>query len=84
MSSIAGIFANQLGTYYDMWALRDEKYCKNDFWVDVLKLLIKYKKAKENFSNEHFAKVEKEFIETRNSKEGKPDIIPQPLQDFIF
>jgi hypothetical protein len=29
-------------------------------------------------------KIEKEFIETRNSKEGKPDIIPQPLQDFIF
>ena len=34
--NIAGIFANQLGTYYDMWALRDEKYCKNDFWVEVL------------------------------------------------
>ena len=33
---IAGIFANQLGTYYDMWALRDDKYCKNDFWVEVL------------------------------------------------
>ena len=34
--NIAGIFANQLGTYYDMWALRDEKYCKNDFWVEVI------------------------------------------------
>jgi len=29
-------------------------------------------------------KIEKEFIETRNSREGKPDIIPQPLQDFIY
>ena len=29
-------------------------------------------------------KIEKEFIETRNSREGKPDIIPPPLQDFIF
>jgi hypothetical protein len=29
-------------------------------------------------------KIEKEFIATRNSREGKPDIIPQPLQDFIF
>ena len=34
--NIAGIFANQLGTYYDMWALRDEKYCKNDFWAEIL------------------------------------------------
>ena len=29
-------------------------------------------------------KIEKEFIQTRNSREGKPDIIPQPLQDFIY
>ena len=29
-------------------------------------------------------KIEKEFIETRNAREGKPDIIPPPLQDFIF
>lgn len=29
-------------------------------------------------------KIEKEYIETRNSREGKPDIIPPPLQDFIF
>ena len=35
-NNIAGIFANQLGTYYDMWTLRDEKYCKNDFWAEVL------------------------------------------------
>ena len=34
--NIAGIFANQLGIYYDIWTLRDEKYCKNDFWVEVL------------------------------------------------
>jgi len=29
-------------------------------------------------------KIEKEFIETRNAREAKPDIIPPPLQDFIF
>jgi hypothetical protein len=29
-------------------------------------------------------KLEKEFIETRNTREAKPDIIPPPLQDFIF
>jgi len=29
-------------------------------------------------------KIEKEFIETRNAREAKPDIIPPPLQDFIL
>ena len=59
------VFANQLGTYYDMWTLRDEKYCKNDFWVDVLKLLIKNKNSNENISEENFNKVVKEFIEKK-------------------
>ena len=30
-NSIGAVFANQFGTYYDMWTLRDQKYCKNDF-----------------------------------------------------
>ncbi len=71
------VFANQLGTYYDMWTLRDEKYCKGDFWAEALKLLIKFKKAKENFSNEHFEKIDKEFIEkkTLSFKREHPPIL---------
>lgn len=73
----AAVFANQLGTYYDMWALKDENYCKDDFWAEVLKLLIKYKNAKENFSNQHFEKVEKEFIEKKifSFKRDHPPIL---------
>ena len=40
--NIAGVFANQLGTYYDVWTLRDQKYCKNDFWVEALQFLIEF------------------------------------------
>lgn len=32
----AGIFANQLGSYYDMWALRHRDYCPGDVWYEVL------------------------------------------------
>lgn len=28
--SAAGVFANQLGPYYDLWALRHSVYCKDD------------------------------------------------------
>ncbi len=31
----AAIFANQIGTYYDMWTIRHSKYCPNDVWEEV-------------------------------------------------
>jgi len=31
----AGVFANQLGTYYDMWALRHQKLCPLDVWEEI-------------------------------------------------
>ena len=35
--NVGGVFANQLSGYYDMWTLRDKKYCKNDIYAEVLK-----------------------------------------------
>ena len=32
----AGVFANQLGTYYDLWALRHPRLCPNDVWEEIL------------------------------------------------
>jgi hypothetical protein len=31
-SPAAGVFANQLGLYYDLWALREQKLCPYDIW----------------------------------------------------
>jgi hypothetical protein len=31
-----GVFANQRGIYYDMWALRHPERCPGDIWEDVL------------------------------------------------
>ena len=38
----AAVFANQRGTYYDMWALRLSSKCPTDIWEDVLDYVIKY------------------------------------------
>ncbi|NBU70105.1 MAG: hypothetical protein EBS53_01435 [Bacteroidetes bacterium] len=33
----AGVFANQLGPYYDLWALRHPQLCAGDIWEQVLR-----------------------------------------------
>jgi len=35
-NEIAGLFANQLNSYYDLWALRHKEFCPFDFWHKVL------------------------------------------------
>ncbi len=61
--SIGAVFANQLGTYYDMWTLRDDKYCKNDFWAEVLKNITKKIFPNEKITNEVINEVKKNFID---------------------
>jgi hypothetical protein len=34
--SHAGVFANQEGPYYDLWALRHPELCPTDVWMDIL------------------------------------------------
>lgn len=63
--TIAAVFANQLGTYYDMWTLRDEKYCKNDFWVEVLQNIIKKKNPKEKINQQILDQVKQEYIDKK-------------------
>tara|TARA_X000000950_G_C13868966_1_gene642070 strand:- start:1172 stop:2068 length:897 start_codon:yes stop_codon:yes gene_type:complete len=62
----AGVFANQQGTYYDLWALRDQKYCKNDFWVEVLQFLFKNKKLNEEISKNNIEDVKRDLIDKKN------------------
>ena len=61
--SIGAVFANQLGTYYDMWTLRDDTYCKNDFWAEVLKNIIKKILPKEKITNSMINEVKKNFVD---------------------
>jgi len=32
----AAVFANQVGTYYDVWAFRHKDYCPGDAWEEVM------------------------------------------------
>src|SRR5215469_6714691 len=38
----AGVFANQLGTYYDMWALRHPRLCPGDVWEEILDYVTRF------------------------------------------
>ena len=62
---IAAVFANQLGTYYDMWTLRDQKYCKNDFWVEVLQFLINSINSNDKISKSNIEEVKKNIIDKK-------------------
>jgi len=62
---IGAVFANQLGTYYDMWTLRDQKYCKNDFWVEVLQFLMNNKNSKDKISKSNIEEVKKNIIDKK-------------------
>ena len=59
------VFANQLGTYYDIWTLRDQKYCKTDFWVDVMKFLIKNKNSSDQISREVLIEAKKRILDKK-------------------
>jgi len=72
---IAAVFANQLGTYYDMWTLRDEKYCQNDFWVEVLQFLIKNINVNEPISKNNVEEVKKKIIDKKTYTFNK-DLAP--------
>ena len=63
--TIAAVFANQLGTYYDMWTLRDEKYCKNDFWAEVLQNIVKKINPKEKINQQILDKVKEDYIDKK-------------------
>lgn len=70
---IAAVFANQLGTYYDMWTLRDQKYCKNDFWVEVLQFLMNNKNSNDKISQSDFEEVKKNIIDKKTYSFEKND-----------
>jgi glycosyltransferase involved in cell wall biosynthesis len=54
--SRAAVFANQKGTYYDMWALRLTSQCPIDIWEEVLDYVIKNQCSDESAFAQTFAK----------------------------
>jgi hypothetical protein len=43
----AGVFANQLGSYYDLWTLRHPTLCPGDAWEEVLDYALEHKVSDE-------------------------------------
>ena len=73
----AAVFANQLGIYYDMWTLRDSKYCKDDFWVEVFKFLMINKNSNEQLTKKNFEDAKETVINKKiySFKRSDPPIL---------
>jgi hypothetical protein len=54
MPDYAGVFANQIGIYYDMWTLRHPVLCPQDIWEEVFDYSFKNDVSDEVAYNETF------------------------------
>ena len=61
--NIAGVFANQLGAYFDMWTLREEKYCDVDIWAEVFKFLMENKNFSDQINRKHLEDAKKIILD---------------------
>jgi len=52
----AAVFANQAGTYYDMWTLRHKELCPGDVWEDILIYVHKHKVSDQEAYNNTLGK----------------------------
>lgn len=72
-TEIAGVFANQLGIYYDMWTLRHRNYCKEDIWAETFKILMKSKNALEDLSKDNF-QMAQNYLDKKRFYFNKDDL----------
>ena len=54
--NIAGIFPNQIGSYYDMWAFRHQEICPVDIWEEVSNYALLHQCSDQEAFNNTFAK----------------------------
>jgi glycosyltransferase involved in cell wall biosynthesis len=54
--SYAGVFANQEGAYYDLWALRHPEKCPGDVWEEVLDCATNCRLSDQEAINRTFSK----------------------------
>ena len=75
-NSIAAVFPNQLGIYYDMWALRHPELCPMDIWEEVFNFVADNKCSDKEAFEKTFAKrifsidVNREPIEVKSAFGG--------------
>ena len=64
--SIAGVFANQRGIYYDMWTLRHKTICSVDVWEEVLDYTME-NKVSDEIAYENTLKKRKFYLNENDS-----------------
>ena len=51
-----------------MWGLIDEKYCKNDFWVQTLKDIAKEINPNDQISSNVLSDFQKKYMDMKKTK----------------
>ena len=65
----AGVFANNIGLYYDMWALRQNPLCPSDVWEEVVDYALSHDVTDEVAFQETFGKRTFAFDPSRDPVE---------------
>ena len=68
-SECAGVFANQVSTYYDLWTIRHAVLCPGDIWEDVC-----------NYATNHWVPDKQAFENTFQSGSSHCQISGPPLE----
>ena len=62
---IAGVFCNQPGVYYDMWALKDRLNYNGDFFGNALKFATRKMKSNDKINNEILLDLKRNYFDKK-------------------
>ena len=64
-NNIAGVFANQPGLYFDMWALTDQNDFESDYFGDALKFAAAKMQSRDKISKEILLDLKKNYFDKK-------------------
>ncbi len=64
-NNIAGVFGNQPGLYFDMWALRDQHDFENDYFGDALKFAAAKMQSTDKINKEILLDLKKNYFDKK-------------------
>ena len=64
-NNIAGVFGNQPGLYFDMWALRDQHDFENDYFGDALKFAAAKMQSTDKINEEILFDLKKNYFDKK-------------------
>ena len=66
-NNIAGVFGNQPGLYFDMWALRDQHDFESDYFGDALKFAAAKMQSTDKINKEILFDLKKNYFDKKKN-----------------